>query len=265
MTDAVDLSIRQFREAWRLLCAESPDASLAVVDGVDYIFSGLPIGFFNVAVLTGQDISTEKLKAHGDNACAWAAGQAVPWLFVLTHEALDAGVDPTSVLDGCGLGPMMPMTAMVAQQVAPVERVPEGLQLTVPQDDAGCSSLLDINSLAYGMELDAGKPLVGTRSFWDDQVAVLGVVGAAPVSCAAVLMVDGYRYVALVATDPAHQRRGYAEAAMRHALDVAGQQHGERPTFLHASEAGRPIYQRMGYLPIATHTIFMEKRFLTGH
>ena len=265
MNDGVDLSIRQFREAWRVFCAGSPGASLAVEDGIDYIFSGVPIGFFNVAVLSGRDISTETLKANGNRACAWAKGKDVPWLFVVTHEALEAGVDAASVLDGCELGPMMPMTGMRAQQIGPVERVPDGLQLKVPQDDIGCSSLLDINSLAYGMELDAGKPLIGRRAFWNGQVPVLGVVDTTPVSCAAIIMVDGYRYVALVATDPAQQRRGYAEAAMRHALDVANLEHGERPTFLHATDAGRPIYQRMGYAPVATHTIFMEKRFLTAH
>jgi predicted GNAT family acetyltransferase len=78
-------------------------------------------------------------------------------------------------------------------------------------------------------------------------------------------MVDGYRYVALVATDPAHQRRGYAEAAMRLALEVAALEHGERATVLHATDAGRPIYQRMGYEPIATHSVFMEKKFLAEH
>ena len=78
-------------------------------------------------------------------------------------------------------------------------------------------------------------------------------------------MAGGYRYVALVATDPAHQRRGYGEAAMRHALDAAAQSHGDRPTFLHATDAGRPIYARMGYETVSTHTVFIEKRFLDGH
>jgi predicted acetyltransferase len=78
-------------------------------------------------------------------------------------------------------------------------------------------------------------------------------------------MVDGYRYVALVATDPAHQRRGYADATMRRALEVAAEQHGGAPSFLHATEAGRPVYERMGYAAVTTHTIFIEKRFLEGH
>jgi predicted acetyltransferase len=69
----------------------------------------------------------------------------------------------------------------------------------------------------------------------------------------------------MVATEPAHQRRGYAEASMRHALEVASKRHGERPSFLHATDAGRPIYARMGYDTVATHTAFIEKRFLDGH
>jgi hypothetical protein len=37
------------------------------------------------------------------------------------------------------------------------------------------------------------------------------------------------------------------------------------PTTLHATDAGRPICARMGYQTIATHTAFIEKRFLEGH
>ncbi len=71
--------------------------------------------------------------------------------------------------------------------------------------------------------------------------------------------------MALVATDPVHRRRGYADAAMRRALEVAAAAHGALPTLLHATDAGRPVYERMGYSPIATHTMLMEKRYLDGH
>jgi predicted acetyltransferase len=93
---------------------------------------------------------------------------------------------------------------------------------------------------------------------------VLGSVDGAAASGAAVLMVDGYRYVALVATAPAHRRRGYAEAVMRRALEVAAA-HGECPTVLHATDAGRPIYARMGYAPISTHTLYMDAALLSAH
>jgi ribosomal protein S18 acetylase RimI-like enzyme len=265
MTDGLELSIGQFRGAWTLMCAGTAGYTRAEANGLEYIFSGLPISFFNIALLTGRGVSTDALASQGHEACAWASDKGVPWFFILTHEALATGFDAAAVLDGCGLAPVMPLTGMQAQQIAAVERIPDGLQLAVPDDDAACAALLDVNSAAYGMDLEEGKAVMGKRSFWKGHAPVLGRVGGTPTSCAAVMMVDGHRYVALVATDPAHQRRGYGEAAMRRALEVAADAHGERLSVLHATDAGRPIYQRMGYTVISSHTLFMEKRFLTGH
>ncbi|HEY6509803.1 MAG TPA: GNAT family N-acetyltransferase [Vicinamibacterales bacterium] len=255
----------QFRDAWRAMCSPGPAPRFEAGDGVDYIFSGLPVAFFNVALVTARDVSGQALAAMGERACAWAAPTSLPWLFVVTHEAVASGVNATSVLAGSGLVPMLPMTGMIANTLSPGTSVPDGLHLEVPADDAGCAAMLDVNGAAYGVDLEAGRPLFGRPAFWADHVPVLGRTGGTPVASAAVLMADGYRYVALVATEPAHQRRGYAEAAMRHALDVAAQRHGARPSFLHATDAGRPIYARMGYRPVASHTAFIDKRFLDGH
>ena len=263
--DRVDLSVRQFSGAWRLMCTGVAGHTAAVAGGVEYIFGGCPIPFFNVAISTGRNLSVDALKSQGDSALAWASDKGVPWMFVITHESLAAGTDAAAILDGCGYAPMMTLTGMIAQHVAPVAEIPAGLELTVPSDDRGCGAVLDVNGLAYGMDLEAGKPLVGTRAFWANHFPVLGLVGGKPACAAAVMMVDGYRYVALVATDPAQQRRGFADAAMRHALELSARAHGERPTVLHASEAGRPVYERMGYESISTHSIFMEKAFLEGH
>ena len=54
------------------------------------------------------------------------------------------------------------------------------------------------------MNLEAGKATLGARAFWNNQFPVVGVTGGKAVSSAAVLMVDGHRYVALVATDPVY-------------------------------------------------------------
>ncbi len=262
LNDAVDLSLRQFIEAWQVMCSGGPAYIRAEGDGVECVFSGLPLGFFNTAFLTGKAISGADLKAHAHDACQWAADQRVPWLLVVTHDTLQPGTDAVAVLDECGLAPMMLLTGMLAHKVAPVTTIPAGLHLLVPKDDAGCSAVIDVNSAAYGIDLDGCKGVLGVRSFWQDHVAVLGVANGKPASSATVLRVDGLRYVALVATDPGRQRRGFAEATTRYALDVSAREYGERPTVLHASEAGRPVYQRMGYVAISTHTLFIEKRFL---
>jgi GNAT superfamily N-acetyltransferase len=205
------------------------------------------------------------LTAHAQTATHWAADKGAPWLLIVTHEALEAGVDAVALLDGCGLAPMLAMTGMIAQAVSPATRIPDGLQLDEPRDAEGCTALIDVNSAAYGMDLGASKPAYGVPAFWSGHVPVLGRVAGGAATSAVVLMAGGYRYVALVATNPAHQKRGFAEAAMRRALTIAEERYGRRPTFLHATDAGRPIYARMGYEPVSTHTCFIDKRLLTGH
>jgi len=186
-------------------------------------------------------------------------------VFLLTHETLEAGVDASAVLDQCGLAPMMPMTGMIAERILPATRAPQNLELTRPEGDGGCGAILDVNSMAYGMDLGAGKTVLG-RSFWKDHFPVLGLTGGKP-ACGRGH--DGrwisLRRTSLVATDPEQQRRGYGDAAMRRALELAATTHGEQPTILHATDAGRPVYERMGYTPISSHTIFLEKKFLAGH
>jgi len=169
------------------------------------------------------------------------------------------------VLDEVGFAPVLPLTGMIAERVGPATRVAPGLEIELPKDDAACGEMIDVNSRAYGMDLGACKSLYGRHAFWTRHVAALGRVEGTPATCAAVLLVDGYRYVALVATDPPYQRRGFSEAVMRYALEVAAYQHGDLPSFLHATEAGRSVYARMGYTPVSTHTGFMEKRFLGDH
>ena len=265
MTDPVQLSIDQFTNAWRLMCAASTYHASSTVSGVDLVFSGLPIAFFNVGLVTGRGLSATGLAESARCACAWAADRAVPWLLVTTQEALGAGVDATAALDEVGFAPVMPLTGMMATTVAPPARLPEGLELTTPDDDAACAAITTVNSRAYAMAMDAANEILGRRSFWRSQFPVVALASGSPVACAAALMVDGHRYVALVATDPAQQRRGYADAAMRRALADAAAVHGERPTVLHATEVGKPLYERMGYRAIANHTVFMDKRFLAEH
>lgn len=261
----VDLSIRQICEAWRLMCGDAPGRRFSGTPGVDYIFSGLPVAHFNLAVLTQPSISAAALRSFTEEARAWALDMAAPWFFVVTNETIEPGVDAAAILGECGLAPALPLTGMVATEVAPLAAAPPGLRLAVPADDTGCASVVDINSAAYEVGLGPAKAVLGRQAFWKDQFPALGMVDGAPASSAAVLAVDGCRYVALVATGPTYQRRGYAEAVMRQALENAAAAIGPLPSVLHATDAGRPVYERMGYTTIASHTLFMDAALLAGH
>ena len=50
-----------------------------------------------------------------------------------------------------------------------------------------------------------------------------------------------------VYTEPGWRRRGVAEALMREVIRWAGEEHLDR-LVLHASDAGRPLYERLGFV-----------------
>ena len=265
MNDGVALSISQFLDAWNIFGRACPGSRVDSAAGVSYMFTGLPIPFFNVAVPTLGPLSAPALEAAARGAMQWASDKNAPWLFIVTNENLEAGVDPAAVLAPCGLMALLPLTGMIARTIAPLTTTPAGLRLEVPEDDGGCGDAIDVNSAAYGMDLDACKASLGRGAFWSDHLLVVGRANGAPATSAAVMLAGGHRYVALVATQPGQQKKGFAEAAMRHALSAAADKFGERPSFLHASDAGRPIYARMGYETVATHTCFIDTRFMAGH
>ena len=265
MKDLVHVSITQFTEAWRVLCSAAPGCHVHEERGVQYVFSRVPLLFFNAAVLTGRGLSASDLQAHASRANEYASTMNCPWILVVTEATVAPGTDIVATLDRAGFAPLIHLTGMLANHVAPPERVPEGLTISAPDDDEACAAMLDVNSSAYGMSFDAGQPIWGTRNFWKDHSAALGRVDSQPVCTAAVMIADGYRYVALVATEAGHQRRGYADAVMRHALELSRKTHGDLPTFLHATDAGLPVYQRMGYEAVARHIAFAQKHFLADH
>jgi GNAT superfamily N-acetyltransferase len=258
------LGINQFIDAWSKLCEAAPSPTMETAPDLEYRFSGVLIPFFNVAVVTASDASSDQLIAAARKAKAWAAGKGVPWMLVVTHESLQPGSDPVAALDAEGYAPVMPLTGMLAGDVKPGQFPPEELELKLATEPRECECVLNINAEAYGVSFDVGQPVWGNPAFWEHHIGIVGLVAGQPVSCAAVLQAGGHRYVAMVATVPNRQRRGYAEAAMRRALELAQQRWGALPTFLHATEAGRPVYERMGYETVSTHVVLMDKALLEG-
>lgn len=265
MSDSLALSLSQFERAWQTLCAAAPGHVMASQPGMELLFSRLPIPFFNVAILTERLGSAAALRARAAEASAFATRQGVPWFLVVTHDLLAPGVDPVAALDEQGLTPMVNLTGMFAETLTPALPAPERLEIVRAGDEATSAAMMNVNSAAYGVDLQAGMDAVGSPAFWQNHFGAVGRVDGTPVACSGVMIVDGHRYVAFVATHPDHQRRGYADAVMRRSLDLAAAEAGPCPTVLHATDAGRPVYVRMGYAPISSHTLYIPREFAEGH
>ena len=109
-----------------------------------------------------------------------------------------------------------------------------------------------------GMDLEASKTAIGSRTFWKSQLPAPAWRGTRS-ACATVLMVDGDRYVAC------RHRAGPAASRLCRGGDAAGA--GEcgrgsmgRPDRAPCQRCGPTLYERMGYARILTQ-LLMEKRF----
>lgn len=257
----VDLSVRQFVGAWKLMCSVEPQYAAQTVPGLEMVFSGLPSPFLNIAATTGRIQSGAELESLAAAAKTFAAPRAVPWFFAVTSDLVEGDLDVDAALASAELIPVMKLTGMIADEVAPPSVLPDGLELTQVSEDSGSEAMMTVNSAAYGVDLNSLDAQMARADFWRQHTAVLGSVAGEPATCSAVMDVDGHRYVALVATHPSHQRKGYADSAMRQSLTLAAQRLGPLPTTLHATDAGRPVYARMGYRPISSHVLYLETRF----
>jgi GNAT superfamily N-acetyltransferase len=241
------------------MVAPVPGALLDSSGSLSVAIAGVPHFVLNTMALTAP-MSPELLSGNLAAIRQHAARCAAPWLLMTCDEWMfpEAG----AMLAPEGLSPAMHLTGMAAPNLSPRRRpAPAALRLETRLDDAMILALFDVNSHAYGMPLELGRESVRPGLFSNAWCAV-GYIEDEPVSAAVVYRVGDCLYVAWVATLPGHQGKGYAEAAMRRALEDASAATGLTRTTLHASAAGQPLYTNMGYAAVAGFTFYA---FGLGH
>ncbi len=82
---------------------------------------------------------------------------------------------------------------------------------------------------AHGLPVSMADSVLDTNAYYSNRQREIGFVALAdgvPVSTTSVIELDGWLYGAMVATDPAHRQKGYAEAVMRHYSQMGYQNTG---------------------------------------
>jgi GNAT superfamily N-acetyltransferase len=121
------------------------------------------------------------------------------------------------------------------------------LQIERVIDDAGLLAYAEVNCAAYGFPPEAAQTALKGSKLWKQSFTYMGYENGKPVTTASALVNEGALYLALVATIPEARGNGYAEALVRHVLRNANETTGLTRTILHATDAGFPVYSRVGY------------------
>ncbi|MBS1828500.1 MAG: GNAT family N-acetyltransferase [Acidobacteria bacterium] len=254
--DEIVESNEQFLGAWKHFAEGAADGLVARFDGLAAMYSRVPVMFLNAIGFTSYVQSPADLRARIINGQRYAAAAGFPYFFSICKELMspEAREDMDDAFAAAGLFPFFNWTGMAAEEILPPRRSVTDLDIRDVTDSPARRAVYEINCHAYDMPLDPGRDSMDLDSFWANMHGAVGYVDNRPVATATAFRVDGRRYVALVATMPDYRNRGYAEACMRHALQRAG----AGRTVLHATEAGHPIYLKMGYRDVCHFRMYGE-------
>lgn len=262
-TSEVTESTTQFLYAWRAITAAFEGVHHGALPGVDVVWANVPLFFYNALFLANPVSDAPDLQARTARVIEYLDSQPHPGMFVVCQELLppELELNAGDVLAAAGFAPAVVMTGMAAQQLLPPVRPLPALEFRrVGVDQQTLIDLYDLNAQAYGLPVEMCRASTGPLLGWGENAfGYVGYVQDQPVTSAATLIVDRRLYVALVATLKEAQRRGYAEAVMRHSLEQAGRAAGLTRTVLHASQEGFPVYVRMGYHATAKFTAYMRQ------
>lgn len=255
MTESAPVLLNnQFISFGKLLVAGRPGADVFEKDGIATYWAGCSSIFFNLLFLsepvTGRTMLNQRLRVAAD----YMRTKTEPGLLFISDDYLHGEVLTATdgVLEETGLVSMIETTGMIGDLVAFAGRSKHpALRFERVTDERGFYECADINSVAYSSPVELMRDGIDGATLWKERAyCYLAYLGDVAVSTASVVESEGVLYVALVATRPDMERRGFAEATMRHALSAASEATGYRKTCLHATQAGLPVYERMGYTPV---------------
>ncbi|HEY9623951.1 MAG TPA: GNAT family N-acetyltransferase [Crinalium sp.] len=246
-------SNQQFINAWSYIASACPKGEVLEADELAITWSGINSVLLNAIFLTKPIYDEAELEAKIKVACDSAKKRNQPWWMIVAENWIPESLRPQidQIFARAGLVPLLTLTGMTTEQLLPTTR--QSKLNCVPVNNLEMRrAIADINAMSNSQPLAPFREALELDSFWQETVfGTLGYVDNQPVSAAISFLLNDEFYLGWVATLPEYRGLGYAEAVSRHSLEQAAQRYGKKRTTLHATPAGFPVYQRMGYQPIA--------------
>jgi GNAT superfamily N-acetyltransferase len=243
-------SMDQFTSAWKVFVGEYPNADIVDRPGLSIRWNASSFPFWHAVFLTEHMADAETLAHRIHEGSGYMRMKNESGLLWVCEDYLGepAQASLQSNITKEKLEPALTATGM-AGEILPLIRLSHpDLRVEPVADTDQLIAYADINSEAYGFPIEWGRSGLSRSKLWKTAFySYLGYEGNRPVSAASAVVNDGIIFLALVATRPDAQHKGYAEVVVRHALQAAHEATGLTRTVLHASDAGLPVYRRVGY------------------
>jgi len=248
-------SVKQLADTWQAFVTDHGPGDVRDLPGISIRWADSKFSFWNCITFTEQGADCKLLDERLGQAAAYMRQKSQPGFIWLFEDLLDPScrADVSVAADQAGLQLSFTGFGMAADISSMTEPVHPRLSFVRVTSDEELTAYADLNSRAYGMPLEAGRDGLVGSALWKSGVhAYLGLEDGIPVSAAATVQTKNSLFLALVATAPEAQRKGFGEATTRKALFEGAKATGLTRFTLHASPAGAPVYERIGFHKVAT-------------
>lgn len=233
--------------------------------GAIAIYCGLNYGVFNIALLEQpvekgwrQPGLEDRLNGIGRHF----RERATNWSFWLCEDFLDTPGQKRArqVMNQAGLRPISYPPGMIAPALAQPRRPLPDLELRPVNDVPTRQAFCDVTSICFEIPIAISQQVYTPPQAWAG--AYQGFVGFAngrPTSIVATVTTAGVIGIYSLGTIPQARGQGYGEATMRAAVAAARSKTGLERVVLQSTEAGYPLYRRMGFQDATRFTVYLTK------
>jgi GNAT superfamily N-acetyltransferase len=246
------------RESFRAIAASRAPGEIRELRGVSIRSAGVTFQMFNAAFLSAPVAGEAELARRIMLPSVHFNARGLEWAFWVCEDWLDAGARRRSrqIFERHGLRHSVDLPGMVAERILPPVKPLPDLEIRRVGDPGTRDAFCAIGSVCFHVPLPWFREVFDDDCVWDRFIGWVGYVDGEPVSTSATVMGAGAVGVYNVATMPEHQKRGYGETVMRHAVAEAQRRHGVNQTILQSTPAGHRLYERMGFRTVTTVAVY---------
>ncbi len=246
------------RESFRAIAASRGPGEIRELRGVSIASAGVAFQMFNAAFLSEPVASEGELARRIMLPSVHFNARGLEWAYWVCEDWLEASARRRSrqVFEKHGLRHSVDLPGMVAERILPPVKALPKLEIRCVGDAATRDAFCAIGSVCFHVPVPWFREVFDNDCVWERFIGYVGYVDGEPVSTAAAVMGGGAVGVYNVATMPEHQRRGYGEAVMRHAVAEAQRRHGIERTILQSTPAGHRLYERMGFRTVTKVAVY---------
>jgi ribosomal protein S18 acetylase RimI-like enzyme len=246
------------RESFRVVAAGRGKGEIRELGGVSIASAGVRFQMFNAAFLSSPIATEAELAQRILLATLHFESRDLDWAYWVCEDMMEPRIRRASrrIFERHGLRHSVDLPGLLAERVAPPVKALPALEIRKVHDAATRDAFCAIASVCFHVPIQWFLEVFDNLGVWGRFAGYVGYLDGEPVSTTAIVMGGHAIGVYNVATIPQHQRRGYGETIMRHALARAYDEHGTERSILQSTPAGARLYQRMGYRAVAKIAVY---------